>query len=366
MEENSPTIMVTKPVTIQKIAEELGIHKSTVSLALSGKGRVAASTRQRIVSFAAERGYEPDLLAQRLASRARNNMVCLCSGILDVGRATEKILLIQSELSGHGLEVPIYTSGSPSGDSGKSQAALFRQLRRQRPLAIVCSTYGLNSVAFKELETYQREGGIVVSYDFPIPLQCDQVLYDREDNAYQGARYLLERGHQHIGIGMSRITRPVSDMGNVPQTLRLQGFRRAMAEFGQPVREEWLFENTTFEKGGAEMAQHFLELKKRPTALCIVNDYVALAFMIEIMRAGLSIPADVSIVGHDDQPIASYCPVPLTSVSQPAEEIVRAVITMLMERIEGSTLPARTMTVQSQLVERQSVANIAQTQTKYS
>ena len=86
---------------------------------------------------------------------------------------------------------------------------------------------------------------------------------------------------------------------------RLRGFRRALAEVGLPMREEWFFQNPTYERGGAEMARRFLAMRDRPTALCIVNDYVALAFVVEVMRAGLRVPEDVSVVSHDDQPIAS-------------------------------------------------------------
>ena len=85
------------------------------------------------------------------------------------------------------------------------------------------------------------------------------------------------------------------------------GFARALGEFGVPVRDEWFFRNSNYELGGAEMALRFLTLPERPSAVCIVNDYVALAFTVEIMRAGLRVPQDVSIISHDNQPIASYC-----------------------------------------------------------
>ncbi|MBW3634982.1 MAG: LacI family transcriptional regulator [Armatimonadetes bacterium] len=345
-----------KPVTIQGIADALGVHKSTVSIALSGKGRISSSMRARVLSFAGELGYEPDPLAQRLASRSKSRLVCLCSGSLDPGRGAEKIALIQSALSSLGLEVPFYTPPKYSEGSSQGQAALFRQLRRARPQAIVCSVHTFHDEAFAELEQYQNEGGIVVSYDLPIPLACDQVVFDRVDNAYQGARYLLERGHRHIGLGMSRLVGSRTSNLNSTQNLRVAGFRRALSESGAEIHSEWIFENETYERGGAQMAQHFLELKERPTGLCIVNDYVALAFMVELMRAGVRIPQDVSIVGHDDQPIAAYCPVPLTSVSQPVEDIVQAAVQLLTERIEGGNGPARTVTICGSLIERQSVA----------
>ena len=332
------------------------MHKSTVSLALSGKGNLSAATRARVRTVARELGYEPNPLAQRLAHGHSDRLVGIFSGTLDIGLATEKILLIQKELNERSLEAPIYTFSAPAGDGGEAQAAQVKQLCRQRPRAIVCAAQMVNPVVIRELDAYQRAGGIIVSYDIPIPLECDQVIFDREDNAYQAARHLLEQGHRRIGVGMSNTAEWFSEDANVPQTFRLKGFRRALGEFGVSAREEWFFHNPTYEKGGAEMARHFLRLSERPTGLCIVNDYVALAFMVEVMRAGIRVPDEVSIVSHDDQPIAVYCPVPLTAVSQPVEAIARAVVTLLIERLEGSDAPPRTVTIKGELAQRQSVA----------
>lgn len=346
----------SRQVTIQDIADTLGVHKSTVSNALSGKGRISKELRSRVMNLADELGYEPDPLAQRLSNRAHSKVVCLCCGALGPGRGTEKIAYLQSSLTGLGLEVPIYTPAIVSGHDGDAQAALFKQVRRVRPQAIVLCAYALYEEAYPEIEAYLRDGGIVVSYDLPIPLNCDQVIFDREDNAYQGAKYLLERGHRDIGFGISRLVQPIHDSHNMTQNLRLRGFRRAMAEYGSEMHGEWIFENRSFERGGAEMARHFLELKERPTGLCIVNDYVALAFMVEIMKGGIKVPQELSVIGHDNQPIVAYCPVPLTSVSQPAGEIIRAVVDRVMARLDGDTGPVETITIRGDIVERESVA----------
>lgn len=348
-----------KPPTIQDVAQALGMHKSTVSLALSGKGNIAAGTRERVRTVAHEIGYAPNPLAQRLANGARNPTVCIVSGALDVGLATEKILLIQHALSAETLEAPIYTCSEGVGETDRSQAAQIRQICRQRPRAVVCAAQMVGAAVFPELEAYQRAGGVVVSYDVAVPLDCDQVVFDREDNTDQAARYLLERGHRRIGLGMSNPPPWLSHTAGLAQDLRLIGFRRALQEFGTPVREDWLFRNSTYEKGGAEMAQRFLGLAERPTGLCIVNDYVALAFMVEIMRAGVRVPEDVSLVGLDNQPIAAYCPVPLTSVSQPTEEIAQAVVAQLRERLAGSTAAPETVTIRGELQVRESVAGQA-------
>ncbi len=350
-------MLMAKPPTIHDVAQALGMHKSTVSLALSGKGNIADGTRERVRSVAHEIGYAPNPLAQRLANGAHNPTVCIVSGTLDVGLATEKILLIQHALSAEALEAPIYTCSEGAGQADRSQAAQIRQICRQRPRAVICAAQMIGPAVFPELEAYQRAGGVVVSYDVSVPLECDQVVFDREDNTDQAARCLLERGHRRIGLGMSNPPPWLSHTVGLAQNLRVAGFRRALEEFGAPFREDdWLFQNSTYEKGGAEMARRFLRLTDRPTGLCIVNDYVALAFMVEIVRAGVRVPQDVSLVGLDDQPIAAYCPVPLTSISQPTEEIARAVVTLLRDRLAGSAAAPETVTVRGKLRERASVA----------
>ncbi len=353
MTKETPTSALKRPVTIHDVAGALGLHKSTVSLALSGKGNLAVATRERIIAMSQKLGYEPNPLAQRLAFGVSNNVVYIFSGVLDVGLATEKILIIQRELNARSLEVPIYTCGEIAARDDL-QAAEIKQLCRQWPRAVICAAHTLHASVLRELEAYQRGGGIVVAYDVALPLDCDQVIFDREHNAYLAARRLLECGHRDIGIGMSHPGDPHEL--NEPQIARLQGFRRALDEFGAPFHEEWFFKNPTYEKGGAAMAQAFLKLKKRPTALCIVNDYVALAFMVEMLRAGVKVPGDVSIIGHDNQPIAEYCPVPLTCVSQPVEDIARKVVELLLQRLDGDVAPPRIVSIRGELVERQSVA----------
>jgi DNA-binding LacI/PurR family transcriptional regulator len=88
-----------KPPTIDDVAGALGMHKSTVSKALSGKGSLSTVTRDRVRRAARELGCEPSLLAQRLAGGYRTSSVCLFSGTLDLGLATQKIRLIQQDLN---------------------------------------------------------------------------------------------------------------------------------------------------------------------------------------------------------------------------------------------------------------------------
>lgn len=347
---------MVKAATIQDVALALGMHKSTVSLALSGKGNLSIKTRARVLALTQELGYEPNPLAQRLAKGHHNPTICIFSGVLDVGLSTEKVLRIQKEMSARSFEAPIYTCPEPSDGIDTSQATLLKNLCRQRPRAILCAASMLGPSAFVELEAYQKSGGLVISYDVPIPVSCDQVIFDREDNAYQAACHLLQHGHRRLGIGMSNTAPWLSGKSDGPQAFRLRGFERALKEFSALARPEWCFRTAAYEQGGAEMARRFLSMTDRPTGLCLVNDYLTLAFMVEVMRAGVRVPQDLSIVGHDDQPIAAYCPIPLTSVSHPAQEIAQAVVSLLLDRLAGSQEPPQTIVIRGALKTRESVA----------
>ena len=345
-----------KPPTIHDVADALGMHMSTVSLALSGKGNVSAATRARVLAVAQELGYEPNPLAQRLARGHQNDLICLFTGDLDTGLTAAKVLAIRQRLNERGLDAPIYVCAGRAGVAESAQALEVRQLRKQRPRAIVCASHRLDNSVLRELAAYQQDGGTVVSYDSEIPLTCDRVLFDREESAYRTARYLLERGHRRIGLGIAAVPRPLAGTPFEPERTRLAGFRRALEEAGVSFREEWVFQGPPFERGGAEIARRFLALRERPTALCLVNDYLALAFMAEVLRAGVRIPEDLSLVGHDNQPVADFCPVPLTSMTHPVEEIADAVTQLLQELIRDGAAPPRTVTSHGELVIRSSAA----------
>jgi DNA-binding LacI/PurR family transcriptional regulator len=111
------------------------------------------------------------------------------------------------------------------------------------------------------------------------------------------------------------------------------------------------------EPGGAQLAELFLRQKKRPTALCIVNDRAAAGFIGATWRAGLRVPQDLSVVGHDDLEMAAWFPIPITTVSSNIGEIAEQVVELATSRIEGRYQgPPREMVVRGRLMLRNTTA----------
>lgn len=347
------TNLPKKRTTIADVAAAVGVTKSTVSLALAGKGNFTEARRKEILRMARVMNYEPSPHAQRLVTGRFEKMIGLFTLSLDLNVGTRKLQFLQSKLSAAGFEVPIYAYGDYSQAAGQVQ--LMKSLCLQRPRAIVCNTDGISLESIELLSQFQADGGIVVCYDQPTDLDCDRVVFDREDNTYQVARHLLELGHRDIAV---------ADPPSAVESSRFHGFSRALSEFGVLARSGWMLGeeiqpgaepfSDVYEENGLVMAQRFLQLSPRPSAVVIMDDYTAVAFAAELERHGVRVPQDVSIVSHDDSPIARCGPLQLTTVTHPVRAITDATIDLLASRLHEPQAPARKVVIRGELQVRHS------------
>ncbi len=354
----TPKQAISKPATIGDVARAAGISKSTASRALNGKGSMTPKTRATVQRIAGRMGFEANPHAQRLANGRSDNTVGFFSPDLDLGVGTRKMQDIQQLLGERGYIVPIHAYGYRQSNAQINQARLLAGLRRQRPRALVCNTSNLRDPdALAELQRYCDEGGLAVCYDWPLQVPCDTVVFDRADQTYRAARHLLQLGHRDLGFGINATYG--EERPHIIEAHR-EGFLRALHEWNIAPRDEWMFRPSHYmrhETGGVELAAQFLALRERPTGLCIVNDYAALAFLGEIERAGVRVPDDVSVVGHDNTMMARCGPRLLSSVTHPCWDIAEAVVNLLDSQLNGSYKGApRRVTLHGELAARDSSA----------
>ena len=110
----------------------------------------------------------------------------------------------------------------------------------------------------------------------------------------------------------------------------------------------------TFE-GAADAARELFSDKERPDAVFVANDHMAFSVM-DVLRneLGLRIPEDVSVVGYDDVPEASWKAYDLTSVSQSSETMIENAVTILLEQIEKRVVKRRAAVLPAELMIRSS------------
>lgn len=347
-------IVPRKTATMQDVARAVGVTPMTVSYALSGKRKISAEKREAILQAARDLNFEPNMVAQRLRKGRCEKTIGFFSLDVDLSSRTRQLQIIQAELSDRGYTVPVYAYGYRGRDVLANQLELINTLIAQRPRAIVCNTSGVMPQVMKRLQNFVDEGGVAVCYGYSLsaPVECDQVIYAEGETFYDATKHLLDLGHRQIGFFNVGHRKPGGEM--------MRHARRALDEAGAPLRKEWLFTNDgnlTYEEHGALLGKEFLALKKRPSAMVMANDYAAVAFMATLAQNGVRVPQDVSVVGHNDDSIAPFGVVPLTTISNPIQEIAAEVIEMLQSRlIQNYSGEPRSKTVPGVPVIRQSTA----------
>lgn len=342
-----------RTATIHDVARAAGVSNFTVSCALNGKSGVAIATRAAVEAAARELDYRPNPHAQRLVSGRALKTVGLFSLNLDFGVGTRKMREIQRSLLERGFSAAIHGFGYYAAQKAVDQAALLCDLRRQATRAIVCDANGLQDEAIEELRRYVAEGGTLVCHCpyLDIDVACDKVMLDYAPATRAAALHLLEKGHREPGFFMVSPFKPAGPLVDV--------FRRGLREGGSDLRDDrilWGGDFAAYEEAGESLARQFLALRERPSAVYVVNDYVAQVFIAEVGRAGVRVPHDLSVIGNDDAPIARCGVVPLTTVSHPVSAIAAAILGLLYSRLDGAyDGPPRHEIVHSELVHRQSV-----------
>lgn len=335
--------------TLKDVAQRAGVTPAMVSFTLSGKRRASEQTLRAVTKAAQELGYVPNPHAQRLASGGCHNTIALLWSI-DLGVSTQQAYFIQHRLDEAGFTVETHDTPFYVSDVAAKQAQMLSSLCRQKPRAIICRSRELQESALMQLRRYAQDGGTVVCYGSKDNKSFDQVIFDAQDNIYQAANHLLNLGHHNIGLS-------VHAHAVLPDDPALAGLQRALKERDVEVRPDWLWANCCYEEAGARLAEQWLQLKDRPSALCIINDVTASTFITQLHRAGVRVPDDVSVVGYDDTAAARFALVPLTTVSHPVEGIARPIIEMLLSRLDGSYDGApRCVEVKGELIVRESTA----------
>jgi LacI family transcriptional regulator len=182
-------------------------------------------------------------------------------------------------------------------------------------------------------------------------MDVDAVITDNHQSGYMAAMHLIENGHKRIGIirGPSNVT---------PSAQRVTGYRQAMKDAGLTFDPKLETSGDFHSETGYQATRTLLQLSSPPTAIFACNDLMAIGALKAVREAGLSVPEDISLIGHDNIKMTSYTQPALTTISQPVEELASTAIQLLMERIEQPGLAPRRIVLANQLVVRQSTRSI--------
>lgn len=322
-------------VTMQVIAQRVGVSQATVSYVLNNKAgaRVSAPVRAEILRIARELNYYPNEAARRLAGMRSRTI-----GIL-------QLYVRHSVLAGW-WSAEVMRGIADSGFAQGYHLMIYAMSEDVREMCLNAVYSGLLE-GLIILAPYKDEPLLKELSDAKIPLavvgghqvygeKMVAVDADNKMGGYIATRHLIEQGHRRIAHLHGAL--------NIPNAYdRLQGFRRAMEEARLPVAPELQIETGFLEQTAYEATCRLLQLPEPPTAILAANDVAAIGVLRAVKEANLRVPQDVAIVGYDGTPFTQLTEPPLSTVEQPASEMGRVSARLLIDIIEGR-IPAEHVT----------------------
>jgi DNA-binding LacI/PurR family transcriptional regulator len=334
--------MADRLPTMREVARLAGVSVQTVSHVVNQTGNISDSTRLRVGKVIKSLNYRPNPIARSMRTRETGLVGLL---VLDITSPVLSRIASEVEAAAFSSEykVLLYNARHDARRERESLEAFAEQL--VDGLVIVNAMDRGQTFAWLK----DRRIPTVLVDCLPTPA-LPSVATDNERGAYLATEHLLALGHQ-------RIVHLAGDLSLEVARLRVEGYRRAMSEYGvsdqvsvvTPADYHWDYQT------GYHAMRQILGDRKAPTAVFAAADQVAIGACRAIAEAGLEVPRDISVVGFDDIPAAQFSSPPLTTVRQPLKAIAGRAFDLLLELLNESGEPdAAQIVLQPVLVLRNS------------
>jgi len=306
--------------TIKDVARKTGLSLATISKYLNG-GHVLDANREAIETAIQDLGYAVDNLARGLKTRRSMTVGVLipdlenifCMGIISC---------LEDQLLRQGYSTLVCD---------------YRQNERlEREKFDFLASRSVDGIVYMPLRGFpdgirrlQQRGIPLVLIDRPVrDIDCDTVLADNLNAAYDAVERLIVRGHRRIGV----IGGPE---GIYTAEERLKGYCRVHEDYGLPVDGLLVRKGSYDVASGYRQTLELLALPVRPTAVFVTNHEMTFGSVLALNEKSIRIPEDLSFIGFDFQDLAQLYKPPLSIVVQPLQQIGETAAGLLLRRIAG-------------------------------
>jgi LacI family transcriptional regulator len=323
--------------TLKDVAAETGLSLAAVSYALRGL-HGTPETRQRVQDAADRLGYSADPVARALASGRSGSIGVLCASLEDLWQQRLAAAL------GRELLAPNRNAWIiDSANDADRQLELAQHLVDHRADAIV--VIPIDPAAKGWARIAEQSPVIAIGDALPAAKAKSEVLFDNETGISTALRTLADAGHRTIAVlSPSRrfeTERPAEQIAQrIASSLKLK------------VRIVPCPHDLT---GATEVARTLLTSSPRPTGILALADSMAFGVYAACRELGIAVPAELSLLGYDDQPMSQLLSPPLSTFRWPLDELVADVVQRVTSAVDTNRRVRRT-TVGPTLIERGSVA----------
>ena len=331
-------------ITINDLAKRLKLSPSTVSRALRDHPDISRKTKDRVRAIAAKTNYQPNLIAQSLQNKRSNNIGVIVPEIRNT--------FFSTVISG--IEEVAYEAGytimvCQSNDKYERETINIRALAANRVAGILVSISD-ETENFAHLHTVIDQGIPLVLFDRIVEaVDVSKVIVDDFEGAYNAVSHLIRRGKKRIAHFGGNKTLYISRK-------RREGYEAALRDNGLPVSPELIITAGYHEEDGKAAARKLWSSAEKADAVFAINDPVALGALRYFQAHNISIPDDIALVGFSNNPNTSLVIPQLTTVSQPAFEMGKKAVSLLLQRLNDGeeTRSSETIVLKTELIIRES------------
>ena len=308
-------------MNIKDIARRAGVSSATVSRVLNDSGYVKEDTRQKVLRVVDKYHYVPSAIARNLSIQDNPNIGIIIPDIEN--EFFSKLINGISEIaeSFHYNIVLLGTNETP-----EKEHAFLKTVKSQRLKGVIIAPVLETDTTTREYLVDLEESGIpVVLVDRDVQgARFDGVYVDNQQGAYDGVMELIKAGHERIAI----ITGPETSK---PGKERCMGYRKAMADSGLAVPEDYVaFGDFKIAKAYA-CTQRLLNLKVPPTAIFTSNNLSTLGCLKYLTEHDLVAGRDLSLMGFDDIDALRMIDYRISVVERDARNQGREAMRLLLE-----------------------------------
>lgn len=317
-----------KTMTIHDVARELGVSASTVSRAISGKGRIGAATRDRILDYIEEHGFYPNAAAQSLAQSKTNNIAIILpevNTLVDMPFFHTCMYGVEEVAQANDYDIIVVTT------NGNDTKPLERLIQNRKVDGMILTRTYENDKYVKFLK--QKQIPFVAVGKFPDD-DVVQVDHDNVGACKELVTVLFAKGIQNIAyLG--------SDMDQMVNRCRYQGYEEAYRKGKRKLNPDLVYTDLS----SKAMVEKAVEELKKSGVECILcqDDYICDEAVRKLSHMGVRIPDQMKVASCHYSRILENYPVTMTSLKFNITELGRRSCQVLLDMIHGKTVPDKTL-----------------------
>jgi LacI family transcriptional regulator len=333
-------------ITLEEIARQSNVSRSTVSRVINGDPNVKEETRKRVLKIVESVNFQPNLAARSLAA-GRTEVIGL---VIPAGLAAiftdpyfpQVVKGISSACNINGYSVMLWLA-----EPEYERQMITKILHSGLLDGVIVSSVIIDDPIVKSL--YESKMPFVLIGRHPT-LDICYVDIDNVSGGYQATQHLINLGHRKVAT----ITGPLNLIAGYD---RHQGYIQALDQHDIPYDPKLVAEGDFSEDSGYQACLNIIPQK--PDAIFIANDTMAMGAFSALAEANLSVPGDIAIVGFDDIPNAKSTPSPLTTIRQPIQDTGSEAVNALIQLIDQPESRCSNILLPTELVIRKSCGSFA-------